>query len=231
MFNYKMLKESLNRLPPVPNTAIIAGIYYDGMTLLFPGDTQPSQKHYRGLAGVMYKVGQTVQITKISGTYLVGLPLMDYVAPGTCLYNVGDTCTAITGGWDGSITDDSSYWAFGIGALNSGNMFLSGASASVATIRYRMTKNAIDFSEFSKLIIESDIGGVGSAVTGGHVHIKSSIAYSSNLLGCANADGTGRKVRTYDVSGLSSGYVFVFGTYESSTLYMSQTIYKIWLEK
>lgn len=101
MFNYKMLKESLSRIPPVPNTAIIAGIHNDGISLYFPGDLQPSQKHYRGLEGVMYKVGQTVQIKKISGTYLVMNTLKGIYRGGL------DDFTSILLHFDDSLQDGS----------------------------------------------------------------------------------------------------------------------------
>jgi hypothetical protein len=154
MFDYSIFKQA-PKLPPVPNTAIITGIYYGGMTLLFPGDTQPSQKHYRGLAGVAYTVGQTVQITKVSGTYLVGLPL-GVLDSRAFLYRDGNECTPLTGGW---VNDY--YLSSGCTRINatkeSSCLRVYYASSSALNQAAFGPANAIDLTNYTKLTVNADI--------------------------------------------------------------------------
>ncbi len=53
------------------NFATIAGIFEDGVTLRFDGETEPTQKHYKVNSFAVFKVDDRVRIIKDSGTYVV----------------------------------------------------------------------------------------------------------------------------------------------------------------
>lgn len=55
--------------------ATVAEKYTDGVTLIFPGQTEASTKHYKCNAAAPIRVGDIVKITKDSGTYVVEYPL------------------------------------------------------------------------------------------------------------------------------------------------------------
>lgn len=86
--------------------AKVAGRYTDGVSLLFPGETEPTQKHYKCNAAAGIKVGDTVKLTRASGTYVI-----EYVVGGApaVLKNMNkcpDTATAATcAAWINTIID------------------------------------------------------------------------------------------------------------------------------
>ena len=51
--------------------ARVGDVYKDGLSLIFPGSTSPSQKHYKCNADINFSVGDTVYVIKDSGTYIV----------------------------------------------------------------------------------------------------------------------------------------------------------------
>lgn len=55
--------------------ATISAIYDDGIGLIFDGQTEPSQKHYRCNTSAVFSVGQRVKLVKVSGTYVVEYPV------------------------------------------------------------------------------------------------------------------------------------------------------------
>jgi len=57
--------------------AKVAGRYSDGVSLFFPEETEPTQKHYKCAAAAAIRVGDTVKLTRASGTYVV-----EYVVGG-----------------------------------------------------------------------------------------------------------------------------------------------------
>lgn len=57
------------------NFATIAEIYEDGISLLFDGETGPSQKHYQCNTAVSFTKGDRVKILKDSGTFVVEYPV------------------------------------------------------------------------------------------------------------------------------------------------------------
>lgn len=57
------------------NIAVIGAVYDDGVSLVFPGSTKASTKHYMVNAGLNFAKGQKVYIQKVSGTYIVVCPL------------------------------------------------------------------------------------------------------------------------------------------------------------
>lgn len=55
--------------------ATVAAIYSDGITLIFPGQTSASQKHYKCNAAIQFQPGQRVKVLEDSGTYVVEYPV------------------------------------------------------------------------------------------------------------------------------------------------------------
>lgn len=60
---------------PVYSLAVIGGVYSDGLSLIFPGTTKESKKHYSYNINCKFKKNQRVYITKDSGTYIVLFPV------------------------------------------------------------------------------------------------------------------------------------------------------------
>jgi len=69
----------------VYNFATIGGIYEDGVSLIFDGEEEESEKHYRVNTSVIFHVGDRVRILEDSGTYVaeyvVGTPAQDAPVP------------------------------------------------------------------------------------------------------------------------------------------------------
>ena len=55
--------------------ATVGAVYEDGLTLIFDGQTEASQKHYKRNTAVTFSAGQRVKIIKMSGTYIVEYPI------------------------------------------------------------------------------------------------------------------------------------------------------------
>ncbi len=55
--------------------ATVAAKYTDGVTLIFPGQTEASAKHYKCNAATQIRPGDLVKVIKDSGTYVVEYPL------------------------------------------------------------------------------------------------------------------------------------------------------------
>lgn len=55
--------------------ATVGAVYDDGLTLIFDGQTEASQKHYKRNTAVTFSAGQRVKIVKMSGTYIVEYPI------------------------------------------------------------------------------------------------------------------------------------------------------------
>lgn len=56
---------------PVFQFATVAGVYEDGIALLFDGEETAGEKHYRCNTSVVFTVGDRVKICADSGTYVV----------------------------------------------------------------------------------------------------------------------------------------------------------------
>lgn len=61
--------------PQAANFATIGEVYEDGVSLIFDGETEASQKHYLVNTSVSFAAGQRVKITKDCGTYVVEYPV------------------------------------------------------------------------------------------------------------------------------------------------------------
>lgn len=60
---------------PVYSLAVVGRVYSDGISLIFPGTTKESKKHYSYNMNCTFKKNQRVYITKDSGTYIVLFPV------------------------------------------------------------------------------------------------------------------------------------------------------------
>lgn len=69
-------EQALETLEPEnQNFATVGEIYEDGVSLIFDGTAEPTQKHYMVNSGVIFKAGDRVRILKDSGTYVVEYPV------------------------------------------------------------------------------------------------------------------------------------------------------------
>lgn len=56
---------------PVHQIATVGAVYADGVTLIFPGTTTATTKHYKKNRDISLSAGNKVVVVKISGTYVV----------------------------------------------------------------------------------------------------------------------------------------------------------------
>lgn len=56
---------------PLLSLATIGAKYTDGVSLIFPGQTEATAKHYRCNPDVTFAAGSRVLIARISGSYVV----------------------------------------------------------------------------------------------------------------------------------------------------------------
>jgi predicted proteasome-type protease len=59
-----------NALPPERSIATVAGVYSDGLTLQFDGESAAGTKRYKYNKAVTFAVGDRVLVVKTSGTYV-----------------------------------------------------------------------------------------------------------------------------------------------------------------
>lgn len=96
--------------------ATIGSVYEDGISLIFPGSTSPSEKHYKANTSCIFESGQRVYLAKDSGTYIVLFPVGNPTTSGggdeggeTGGGNWGNPITlSITGDAEGSVQIDGS---------------------------------------------------------------------------------------------------------------------------
>ena len=55
--------------------ATVGSVHSDGLTLIFDGQTEATQKRYKRNTAVTFTAGQRVKVVKISGTYIVEYPI------------------------------------------------------------------------------------------------------------------------------------------------------------
>lgn len=56
---------------PLLSLATIGAKYTDGVSLIFPGQTEATAKHYRCNPDITFAVGNRVLIARVSGSYVV----------------------------------------------------------------------------------------------------------------------------------------------------------------
>ncbi len=57
------------------NFATVGTVYADGISLIFPGQSAPSEKHYKCNTSVRFSAGQRVKVIEDSGTWVVEYPV------------------------------------------------------------------------------------------------------------------------------------------------------------
>ena len=55
--------------------ATIGTVYEDGISLIFPGQTTESEKHYKCNTAIQFSAGQRVKVIQDSGTWVVEYPV------------------------------------------------------------------------------------------------------------------------------------------------------------
>lgn len=150
-------------------------------------------------------------------------PLLKAPTRPVYLYNLGDECTDLTGGWTSSGTGTYSV------TKNSDNVYLYGQyvrGSHFGTVNFKTT-NSIDLSKYSSLHIEYydfSYSGTPSTSEGGCVFAGKSIAIkdvaTSGVIVCDIVDKTSG---TIDIT--------LYPATESGTLTVSMYIKRIWLAK
>lgn len=56
---------------PLLSLATVGAKYTDGVSLIFPGQTEATAKHYRCNADVTFAAGNRVLLARVSGSYVV----------------------------------------------------------------------------------------------------------------------------------------------------------------
>lgn len=71
--NYQSEQETEAEFPAAPPHAIakVGAVHSDGVTLIFPGTSAASTKHYKKNRDITLSAGDRVYVAKISGTYIV----------------------------------------------------------------------------------------------------------------------------------------------------------------
>lgn len=93
------------------NFATIGAVYADGVTLIFDGETDPTEKHYLCNADVLFSAGDRVRIIEDSGTYIVeyvvGTPKQEdkLIAYGVQNRSYADGYLTFSSGTDGNAGD------------------------------------------------------------------------------------------------------------------------------
>lgn len=73
--NYQQEQAIQEETTPNYSFAVVGQVYEDGVSLIFPGSEEPSEKHYKANLYCKFKAGQRVYIAKDSGTYIALFPV------------------------------------------------------------------------------------------------------------------------------------------------------------
>lgn len=87
--------------------ATIAAVYSDGIALIFDGQSEATDKHYKCNSSIVFTAGQRVKICKDSGTFIVEYPVGNPpTASNVTAYNVKNRVNAayqnVKLGWNGT---------------------------------------------------------------------------------------------------------------------------------
>lgn len=171
-----------------------------------------------------YKV--ILQITDESGYYSKTEEFNIKTEPRTYLYNYGDMCYSITGGWSRAWMDTSDVkW-------NSNHINWS-TSYQKPGVGYRTT-NKINLSEYSRLYINyqgsingsQNIGKLGSFGYSTDIISQWNFPTKSNFIGQHIPNNYYNGIKRQNISISNSGYIY-FEFYGCTNM----QIYNIWLEK
>lgn len=77
ILNYQQQQkiEKQNAAPAAYQLATVAGVFEDGLTLIFDGEGAARIKHYPCNAAVSFSAGQRVRVEKVGGTYVAAYPI------------------------------------------------------------------------------------------------------------------------------------------------------------
>lgn len=77
IMNYQAQKKIEQEAAPprVYELATVVGVYSDGLTLRFDGESVARSKHYPCNAAVTFAAGQRVRVEKVGGTYIAAYPI------------------------------------------------------------------------------------------------------------------------------------------------------------
>lgn len=172
-----------------------------------------------------WTITATIGTTTISGTvYITSNKEYEVSLATKYLYNAGDQCTDVTGGWRSYPTPIANGYTADSATFNANDIYLycRGALISCATD----TIGQIDVTSYTKLHVEytgANIGanyvrwGLRSSNTG--YYDKAFVVYSTDV-----------NSRVIDISSVSGSYYVFFGLHKGESGASSATITKIWLE-
>lgn len=170
----------------------------------------------------------------------------------TNLYNYGDECTALTGGFT-LIDFTGNSASYCTATKNSDSLTLALANGNSSTWRKRGfgSANKIDFSNYNKLYVEYDcvssLSGNSKALVGANIAISSSLKSSDNYMehlddtitvieldesnqGSAGINCNGNVV-SVDISDVNTtAYLAIYATQGLSSGSYNATIKRVWLE-
>ena len=132
------------------------------------------------------------------------------------LYNEGDECENVTGGWDSGYKDGA--YAFSAAVKNSDNLYFNSSMQGLGTV------NSIDLTNYTKLCAE--IMSNSSSVMQPWIGYVDSKAYSTKVnSGCTSKNV--REIVSIDISAVTGNKYILCASTNSGT---DGYVYKVWLE-
>lgn len=162
---------------PVFQFATVGTVYEDGITLIFDGQEEASEKRYKCNTSVSFNAGDRVKIAYDSGTYVV-----EYVVgyPGSGGGGGSIDADTLNGKTEGQL---SVAYAASSGSANSSNTATSANSATTATNATRLNnkqESALNVNSAYRLQNAYYAQGNNSAINYG-IQIRRQSGYSGNF--------------------------------------------------
>lgn len=185
---------------------------------------------YRAVGGVNKKINSITRAVDgtnrtISNVYrtIEGVNRMVYPIESLILYNYGDLCTEVTGGWTKSGFTYYSYsWkdvTFNSDNMTIYNSYVNGGYHIAGTV------NAIDVTKYSKLKV---IGKTSTEIRAA-VSLISTKDLSSSVAGVPIMQSSSISTYETDISDISGSFYVTFANTSESNV-VNTIVYKIWLE-
>lgn len=147
------------------------------------------------------------------------------------LYRHGDLCESITGGWDATFKQDSS-WTVKQLNLNADNM---SGSVTVANVNLmRCTENAIDLSGKILYMRYSAVVNTGTKVyfcLRLHATLASGTEVGSDVIKCAAGDTINNGVLSIDCSSITVPVYVMADAISNSAVSATFTVHDVWAEE
>ena len=169
---------------------------------------------------------QTVIIDTV-GVYEVTITYSLY------LYNAGDECTGVTGGWTGQRFNGESGYRLGTATKEATDLYLYAKSTGAGSLYDAgfFTNNKIDLTNYSKLYYEvKEVQGGG---TGTYKFMGTFNSYDSSGGTRINSfwwNEVALGIRNIDISSIIGSYYYGFGNWANNGATSYVRISKIWLE-